>query len=89
MPEYVLTRGQPRTTADRSRAVYETKRLWKECADAAAAIQWAREVTPDAVPTGNTQFVVPAALRTPCRTSRRPEGLALAARRVVRATTLG
>jgi len=25
----------------------------------------------------------------PCRTSRRPEGLALAARRVVRATTLG
>jgi len=62
MPEYVLTRGQPRTTADRSRAVYETKRLWKECADAAAAIQWAREVTPDAVPTGNTQFVVPAAV---------------------------
>jgi hypothetical protein len=62
MPEYVLTRGQPRTTADKSRTIYETERLRKECADAAAAIQWAREVALDAVPAGNTQAVVPAAV---------------------------
>lgn len=39
MPEYVLSSGQPRAGT----TVYETRRLRRECADATAAIQWARE----------------------------------------------
>jgi hypothetical protein len=50
MPEYVLSFGGPRGSADGTGIQYETTRVRRCCADADTAIRWARTIDASVAP---------------------------------------